>query len=162
LAVNLKQALAILESNNIVAQGSFLHALHEEDRFDTPSLWTLITAMAVIAETPPSKRGKSVSASAMHVYEQVLLSIIWHYHPHDQASIRGVPGPNLTAYLGRLSWVFTPVIVGLKGRGPWPDFDDGVENPHAAVLASASPGRSRRMVARRITVAPIRRKRARK
>jgi hypothetical protein len=132
--MTLKQALAILAANDAGKEGSFIYELHERDNFDRPSLWMLITAMAIIAAQRPDERHAQTREQAFHIYDYVLSRLIQHGSPQGGSGLRRVPGRNLHDYLERFRWVFAPVIRGVPGYG-WPaDFGDGLKNPHEAVL----------------------------
>ena len=131
--MNLKRALAILAANDVAAKGSFMHAFHERDRFDTASFWTLFTALSVIGAAPPRMRGKDAGRQTSHIYHHILRCIIFHFSEHDLCRIRRLPGRTLTAYIDRLEWVCTPIINVHQGFGPG-YFSDRMKNPHQRVL----------------------------
>jgi hypothetical protein len=132
--MTLKEALAILAANDEAADGTFLYWLHERQRFDIPSFWTLDAAMTVIAAAPPKARGRTTGRRAFFVYQYILKSVIFHMSPYDLCRIRGLPGRTLHAYLDRLEWVFDPVINGKPGYGPWLELNDGLEKSRQAAL----------------------------
>ena len=120
---DLTHARAILAANNLAAEGSFMHAVHECDVFDKDAFWRLYDAMAVIAATPPRRRGRDTRRNAARVQQQILLHIIYHLNPRDGSRIAGCPISDLHLWLERLRWVFDPVVLGVTGYGP-ARFDD--------------------------------------
>jgi hypothetical protein len=138
--MTLKQALATLEANDIAAEGTFMFEFHERSRFDKLKFWALYDALAVISDAAPKMRGADAAQHSLHIYQYVLRSIIFHYHPNDGHALRSLPRSDLFAYLDRLEWVFTPIINRQHGYGP-ANFDDGLERP--------SPPRRKRRGSRR-------------
>ena len=120
---DLSLARAVLAANDIAAEGSFMHAVHEREFFDQAAFWRLYDAMDVIAATPPRRRGRDTRRSAARVQRQVLMHIIYHLGPHAGGRMAGFPADTLHAWLDRLDWVFEPVVLGVAGYGP-ARFDD--------------------------------------
>jgi hypothetical protein len=116
-STSLRRALAVLAATEAAAKGSFLHALHERDLFDTAAFRALDAAMTVIAAAPPGARGRGTRRRAARVHRAVLMHIVHHLNPHDGACIRRFPGRTLQAFLDRLEWTFAPVIEGQRGYG---------------------------------------------
>lgn len=120
----LSRARAVLAANNIAAEGSFLHAVHEREFFDIEAFWRLHDAMLAIAETPPRRRGSDTRRLAARVQKQILLHVIYHLEPQASGRLAGFPD-DIHAWLERLDWVFDPVVMGVKGYGP-PSFPDAL------------------------------------
>lgn len=136
--MTLKQALATLKANDVAADGTFMFEFHERSRFDKAKFWDLYDALTVIAAAAPKMRGADTGRQCLHIYQYVLRSIIFHYHPHDGHALRGLPRRDLFAYLDRLEWAFTPIINRQRGYGP-ADFGDGLKR-----TALAKPKRGAR------------------
>ena len=133
--MTLAQALAVLKANRDITEGSFLYALHERDTFEPPTFWPLYNALIVIGAADPAARGEQLRRDAFWTYHNILMSIIWHFDPDDQARIKRLPkGGRLAAYLERVEWGFHPLINGTPGRGWDQDFSDDLKNPRRAVL----------------------------
>ncbi|ARP97974.1 hypothetical protein [Pseudorhodoplanes sinuspersici] len=120
---DLAHARAILAANNVAAEGSFMHAIHEREFFDKEAFWRLYDAMAVIAATPPRRRGRNTRKNAARVQREILLHVIYHLNPRDGGRIAGFPTGDLHLWLERVGWVFDPVVLGVTGYGP-ARFDD--------------------------------------
>jgi hypothetical protein len=114
-STSLRRALAVLAANETAAKGSFLHALHERDLFDTAAFRALDAAMTVIAAVPPGSRGRATRQRAARVHRAILMHVIYHLNPHDGSRVRRFPQRTLQAYLDRLEWTFAPVIEGQRG-----------------------------------------------
>jgi hypothetical protein len=160
MSSSLRSALAVLAANEAAADESFLHAVHERDRFDAAAFWELLDAMAVIAAAPPRQRAAARRAAAF-VHRAILMHVIHHLSPHDGSRMRRCPGRRLQAYLDRLDWVFVPVIDGRRGYGPWPDFGDGLRRPpprpaRAGRAEAAGPRRRRTEAGRRSRTSRLR------
>ena len=125
---DLTHARATLAANNQAAEGSFMHAIHERDVFDNDAFWRLYDAMAVIAATPPRRRGRDTRQNAARVQQQILLHIIYHLNPRDGGRIAGFPTGDLHLWLERLGWAFDPVVLGVTSYGPR-RFDDDLRPP---------------------------------
>lgn len=114
----LSRARAVLAANNVAAEGSFMHAVHERQFFDVEAFWRLHDAMSAIAETPPRRRGSDTRRNAARVQKQILLHVIYHLDPQASGRLTGFPADDCYAWLERLDWVFDPVVMGTKGYGP--------------------------------------------
>jgi len=131
--MTLDDARAVLKANQDIAEGAFLFALHERDRFDAAAFWTLYNATLILGDVPPEARDAQLRDDAFWVYRNILMSLLWHFHPGDQAHIEALPD-DLAAYVARIEWGFHPLIRGQRGYGWSETFGDGLTNPQHAVL----------------------------
>lgn len=125
--MTLDKALAVLAANCAITEGSFLFELHERDRFDPGTFWELYNAAIIAGATDPATRSEEFRRDALWTYRNILMSIIWHFDPTDQARIDDMP-TELSAYLDRVEWGFHPLIIGRRGYGRDRDADE-LPNP---------------------------------
>lgn len=130
-------AQALLTANSIAERGTFLGELHEADRFEPDALWRLLSAVTVIAATPPEQRYSEAMLHAYLVQNYTLKSCFWHFSPFDGAEIENLPGEDLQNYLNRIEWVFDHLILQKPAANMLTEFDDELENPYEAQLAAA-------------------------
>lgn len=129
--MTLDEARAVFAANVDAKAPSFIEALHEQNRFDPDAFWHLYNAVIALAASDDS-RLPDTRDDALHLYQYVLASFLWHHSPFDTAEIEKLPKQDLADYVERLQFAFTTLIRG--GRGyPW-NAANNLPNPRQAEL----------------------------
>jgi hypothetical protein len=120
--------LEIVEANERAEPGTFLHALHEESRFDEPAFWSYYNAIRQLAEAARASAIDRVTARRIvRTSQYALRALLWHFLPGDASRVADLDVTRLSAFVDRLTDVVDAYFAGYgidETR-----YDDGLMNP---------------------------------
>ncbi|WP_158523959.1 RNA polymerase subunit sigma [Paenibacillus bovis] len=94
-------------------EGSFIHALHEENYFNPSSFKAYVQAITDL--TPASEDvalDRTLMEQVFFTYSYILKSIMWHFDMNDRSMIENLPEEQLVEYVDRLEEVVRRFIRG--------------------------------------------------
>ncbi|KAB8139981.1 hypothetical protein F8S13_25875 [Chloroflexia bacterium SDU3-3] len=101
--------IATLRRNAMGEPGSFIYALHEQERFDAALYAQYLACLQALAQAaraaPPDA---AVQRMVFDTYAYTMKALVWHYSPHDLSRVAGLPDDALPDMLEEL---------GLAARG---------------------------------------------